>query len=132
MKFLNLSLISFATICSIVFLYAFSTLLDIFPWGDSSSYADWDTLLSNTYIPIFVVIGLLVILLSFISDKYKAIRVTGFYFIGIGLLSGLPSAVLFEEPSNIIGRWLGIVIPTFSICILIRYGIKLFKTKLVK
>jgi len=91
---------------SVFLLWAYTGLLDFFPWGDSDSYVIWEPLVLYFIVPPLVLIGCLIILLS----SQRRFLLVGLHLLIIGLSFTLPSVFGFDLRTDLKGRWCGVFV----------------------
>lgn len=104
------------------FVYAFSTLLDFFPWGNNSSYVIWEPLIIYFIIPLFILLGLVRIIILSTSNVFFNML----YFL-IALMLYLPSHFGFDLESDSFGRWIGVISMLIAFILTIIDVIRLYK-----
>jgi hypothetical protein len=124
---LILSILLPAFAVSLFLLWAYSSLLNFFPWGNGNAYVIWEPLVLYFIVPVLIFVGCLTSLLS----KQKAHRIPGLHLLFIGLSFTLPGAIGFDLETDLRGRWGGVlvsIIATVLIVTDISKAIKRIKT----
>lgn len=91
-------------IVSTFLLYAYTTLLDFFPWGDSHAYVVWEPLVIYLILPPMAALACVII---FFSKQQKFITI-GIQLLFIAISFRLPSVFGFDESTDLLGRWVGV------------------------
>ena len=99
-----------AFVVSVFLLWAYTGLLDFFPWGDSNSYVIWEPLVLYFIVPPLILVGCLLILLS----KQKGRQLLGLHLLIIGLSFTLPSVFGFDLQTDLKGRWCGVFVSAIA------------------
>ena len=109
-EILSLFVLTIALAVSLFLFWAYSLLLDFFPWGNDKAYVIWEPLVRYFIVPGYLTIGCLVILLS----KQRNYAILGFHLLFIGLSFTLPSVFGFDSDTDLKGRWCGVVVSVIA------------------
>lgn len=84
--------------------WAYSHLLDFFPWGSNSAYVIWEPLVLYFILPAFFTVGIITVLTS-----GKNAPRSNFLFLAVGVLLALPVLLGFDLETDQAGRWAGVL-----------------------
>lgn len=109
-RIINISISIISIFNGLFFSYAFSSLLDFFPWGSRSNYVIWEPLLINYIIPGLILIGVI----RLITLKTNNIIFKSLYF-SLAFMFYLPISFGFDLETDTFGRWIGVIVSVLSI-----------------
>jgi hypothetical protein len=115
-----LTVVAIATATNLFLFWAYGGLLDFFPWGDRNAYVIWEPLVLDFIVPSFLAVALLMIVLS----KSRSVIVVGAHCLLIGISHMLPIFFDFDLPSDLQGRWTGVIVSVTAVGLLTLDGLK--------
>ncbi len=114
-KYINLICIAFAIFTCGFIGYAYSAILDFFPWGNASGYVIFGLLIWYWIIPCCFFIGFIRLLLN----RKVPIYLPKISFFLMGVFLYIPFSIGFDDATDLVGRWSGVISALVCIIILI-------------